>query len=212
MAVYSSAVLMPKISTVTREIQADLRAADGALAALDKSDGLLARSIESFEAQAELVAILPETFARVESVLRSAANTSFFAGEVAKEAGEGVAGLILPDSETAESARALRRTSEQMQQLADVIGELDGASEALAADLAGLSRELAGSPPGSKSDAGRLTSARRHLQALRGGIADVDLPTLAMFAGMAVAGLYIVIGTMCLALASGLSAQASNSL
>jgi hypothetical protein len=210
-AVYSSAVLMPKISTVTREVQADLLAADGALAALDKSGGLLARSIESFEAQSELVAMLPETFAHMEGVLRSAANTSFVAGEVAKETGEGVAGLVLPDSETADSALALQRTSEQMQQLAGVIGELGGASEALATDLAGLSRELAASPPGSKSDTGRLTAARRHLRALQDGIADAELPTVAMLAGMTVAGLYIVIGTMCLALASGLSAPASGS-
>ena len=212
MAAFSSAVLMPKISTVTREIQADLRAADDTLAALDKSDGLLDRSIESLEAQAELIAILPGTFTHVEDVLRSAANTFFSASDVAKQAGEGVAGLVLPDSETAESARALRRTSEEMQQLADVIGKLGGASEALAADVAGLSRELAGSPPKSKSDAGRLTTARRHVQALREAIAEADLPTLAMFGGVAVAGLYIMIGAMCLALASDLSAQAPNSL
>ncbi|HET6630587.1 MAG TPA: hypothetical protein VFG91_12500 [Woeseiaceae bacterium] len=211
-AVYSSAVLMPNVSRLIVEIREDIRVADRALAVLDKSDGLLARSIESFDAEADLMAILPETFAHVESVLRSTANTSFFAGEVTKQAGEGVSGLVLPDAETAESARALRETSEQMRQLAGVVGELGGASEPLAADLAGLSRALSGGPSRPKLDTARLTTARRHLQALQGAIADVEVPALAMFAGMAIAGLYIVIGIICLALASGLSARASASL
>jgi uncharacterized protein YoxC len=170
---YSWLVLRPLLSNVTQQVQGDLTDVRTA-----------SESLRGNKAAAQIINLLPNTFATLHGTLLSASTAMYSTAKTTNDVKKGVTGLLMPKTALSQDTNRLSKTGEQLKLLADVIGDMEPSVTQLSGSLKQFTQQA------------ETISSRA--EDLRSSLSHAALPAQAALLGSAISLIFLFLGSFCL--------------
>jgi hypothetical protein len=204
------AVIRPKVVDLSHQLGATLDSVDHASTVLGSNSTLLDAPLNVLQSAGRAASLLPETLISLQGTLTEASNALIAAKQTSAQAEKGVTGLVLPKQQLTTTNTHLDGAADQLKLLAGMVNQLIAPSRDVARNTGALARELTQLRARLGPTADLLQRSRSLIRDLRETMAFANLPMLVVLVGLALGGLYFLLGCALVSLATVLKRMPSQ--